>query len=129
MSVRRPSEEALRVLTLLRLDAQRLFERIKYRQPEYMQVFSAKRTREHFSQVFRNRYAEAGLSDLKCCSSEVIIGLDNFYNKADELRWYLGTTEEMPATVEETVRHFITELEQLYETLQLYISAEFDISD
>lgn len=124
----RPSEEVSRVLTLLRLDAQRLFERIKYRQQEYMYVFSSKRTREYFPQIFRNRYAGTALTELKHCSSEVIIALDDFYHKADELHWYLQTTEEMPATVEEALHHHIGELEKYYETLQLYIKAEFDIS-
>ena len=125
---KRPSEETAQVLLLLKLDAQRLFERIRYRRPEYMQVFSAKRTREHFPQIFRNKYAKADLSDLKNCSPEVIIGLDNFYSKADELAWYLSTTEDMPASAEETVQHFIHELDKLHENLQLYIHTEFNIA-
>ncbi len=127
MKVKRPSEESLRVLTLLKLDAQRLFERINYRRPEYIQIFSVKRTRKHFSRIFKNKYDEVKLSDLKNCSPEVIVGLDNFYNKVDELRWYLEVTEDMPVTVEENVKCLINELKLLHRTLQSHINAELNI--
>ena len=127
MKARRPSEEAMRILTLLKLDAQRLFERIEYRRPEYIQIFSVKRTRGHFPQIFKNRYEEIRLSELKNCSPEVIVGLDNFYSKVDELRWYLGVTEDMPITVEENIKSFIGELKGLYQTLQTHINAELNV--
>ena len=66
------------------------------------------------------------LADLKHCSPEVIASLDNFYNLVDEMCWKLRVTEEMPATVEDSVNCFIVELERLYETLNLYIAAELD---
>jgi hypothetical protein len=122
------SYETGQILTLLRLDAQRLFERIKYREKEYMYIFSARRTREHFSKIFKNRYENVTFDELKHCSEEVIVGLDNFYNKVDELQWYLFCTEEMPGTVEANVSHFIHELEEAHQVLQLYINAEFGIN-
>ena len=125
--MKRPSEEAIRVLTLLKLDAQRLFERIEYRRPEYIQIFSVKRTREHFPKIFKNRYDEVKLSELKSCSPEVIVGLDNFYSKVDELSWYLGVTEDMPITVEEKIKSFIGELKVLHQVLQTHINAELNI--
>lgn len=126
---KRPDQESVRILTLLRLDAQRLFERIKYRQLEYMRTFSMKRTREHFKDIFKNRYDQTTINDLKQCGEEVIVGLDLFYHLVDELRWYLNHTEDMPGTVEENVRHQVAELEQAYEMLQLYISAELGLSE
>jgi len=119
-------DESLKLLTILRLDAQRVFERIKYREPEYMHHFSAKRTRDHFPEVFKHRYDQISVSDFMNCGEEVIIGLDQFYHKVDDLKWYLMVTEDMPGTVNEHVRHTIKELEEAYEILQLYINAELD---
>lgn len=120
------SNESLKMLTILRLDAQRVFERVKYREPEYMQHFSAKRTRSHFPEVFKHRYDDITVQDLMFCGEEVIIGLDQFYTKVDDLKWYLMVTEDMPGTVQEHVGHYIRELEEAYELLQLYINAELD---
>ena len=122
----RPSPKTLSILTLLRVDAQRLFERIKYRRPEYMQIFSAKRTRDHFGRIFQNRYESTQVSDLKHCSPEVIVELDRFYTKIDDLRWYLETTEDMPATLDENLNHSLVELEPIFETLKLYIKGELE---
>ncbi len=118
--------ESLKMLTILRLDAQRVFERVKYREPEYMQHFSAKRTRTHFPEVFKHRFDDISVHDLMYCGEEVIIGLDQFYTKVDDLKWYLMVTEDMPGTVQEFVTHTIRELEEAYELLQLYINAELD---
>lgn len=122
----REVNESLKMLTVLRLDAQRVFERIKYREPEYMFHFSAKRTRTHFAEVFKHRYDDVKVSDLTKCGEEVIIGLDQFFAKVDDLKWYLMVTEDMPGKVNEQVRHSIKELEEAYELLQLYIGAELE---
>jgi hypothetical protein len=120
--------EAQQLLILLKLDALRLFERIKYRAPEYLNIFSNRRTREHFPEIFKNRYDGIALSDLKKCSEDVIIGLDQFYTQVDELRWYLGQTQDMPGTVSDKVYAFISDLEHGHDTLALYIDAELGIS-
>ena len=86
--------------------------------------FSAKRTREHFSQIFKNRYASTSIDDLKHCSPDVTVALDNFYTKVDDLHWYLGTTQEMPNTVERGVEDFLKTLEKLHNILQLHVNAE-----
>lgn len=118
--------ESLKILTILRLDAQRVFEKIKYREPEYMHHFSAKRTRDHFGEIFKHRYDDISVQDLMFCGEEVIIGLDQFYTKVDDLKWYLMVTEDMPGTVQEQVTHTVRELEEAYELLQLYINAELE---
>lgn len=120
--------EAQQLLILLKLDALRLFERIKHRAPEYLTIFSNRRTREHFPEIFKNRYDGIGLSELKKCSEDVIIGLDQFYTLVDELRWYLGQTQDMPGTVSDKVYAIIYDLEQAHDTLTLYIDAELGIS-
>jgi len=121
------SEETQRMLMLLKLDAQRVFERIKYRAPEYMYEFSLKRTRDHFPAVFKNRYDETKISELMLCGPEVIAGLDQFYTKIDEIRWYLNHTQDMPNRVEDKVHSHIRDLEKNFETLNLYIDVEMGL--
>lgn len=121
------SEDSQRMLMLLKLDALRLFERIKYRAPEYMYDFSLKRTRDHFPEIFRNRYDEVTIKELMLCGQEVLAGLDMFYNKVDEMRWYLNHTQDMPNRVEDKLHHHIKELEKHFQTLNLYIDAEMGL--
>ncbi len=120
-------EETQRMLMLLKLDAKRLFERIKYRAPEYMYEFSLKRTRDHFPWVFDNRYEKTTIRDLMLCGQEVIAGLDQFYTKSDEMRWYLNHTQDMPNRVEDKLHSHIRELEKHFETLNLYIDVEMGL--
>lgn len=120
-------EESQRMLMLLKLDARRLFERIKYRAPEYMYEFSLKRTRDHFPAVFTNRYGLATFQELMLCGQEVIAGLDQFYSKVDEMRWYLNHTQDMPNRVEDKVHAYIRDLEKLFETLNLFIDVEMGL--
>lgn len=122
------SEDRQRMLMLLKLDSKRLFERIKYRAPEYMYEFSLKRTRDHFPDVFKNRYEMISIKDLMLCGQEVIAGLDQFYTRVDEMRWYLNHTQDMPNRVEDKVHTYVRELEKLYETLNLYIDVEMGLA-
>lgn len=121
------SEDTQRMLMLLKLDAKRLFERIKYRAPEYMYEFSLKRSRDHFPEIFKNRYDETTIKELMFCGQEVIAGLDQFYTKVDEMRWYLNHTQDMPNRVEDKIHSHIRELEKYYDTLNLYIDVEMGI--
>lgn len=121
------SQESLRMLTLLKLDARRLFERIKFRSPEYMYEFSLKRSRDHFAAIFNNRYDSATVSELLLCGEEVIVGLDQFYSKVDEMRWYLNVTQDMPSKVEYKILADIRELEKQYEMLNLLIDVELGL--
>src|SRR5690606_1917212 len=113
--------ESLRILTILKLDAKGLFDRIKEREREYVGVFAAKRTREHFPAIFRNRYDQTSLNDLKKCSEDVIIALDRYYSIIDKMRWYLNVTEDMPGTVSDKLEIMIRELEEEYEALMLLV--------
>ncbi|MFA6238804.1 MAG: hypothetical protein WC635_15820 [Bacteriovorax sp.] len=123
----RISENTQRMLMLLKLDARRLFERIKYRAPEYMYEFSLKRSRDHFPAIFVNRYDSVSIKDLLLCGQEVLAGLDQFYTKVDEMRWYLNHTQDMPNRVEDKVGSHIRELEKLYNTLDLFIDVEMGL--
>ena len=121
------SENTQRMLMLLKLDAKRLFDRIKFRAPEYMYEFSLKRTRDHFPEVFKNRYDLTTIEELMLCGPEVIAGLDQFYTKVDEMRWYLNHTQDMPNRVEDKLHSHIRELEKYFDMLNLYIDAEMGL--
>ena len=120
----RLSEQAQRVLLLIKNDSKRLYERVQLRAPEYMLVFNQKRTREHFRAVYNHRYDSTNIAELKLLSQELIIALDRFYTKIDEVRWYLYYTEDMPTTVEDKLYHSLAQLEKLYFSLEMYIDAE-----
>lgn len=115
------------MLMLLKLDALRLFERIKFRAPEYMYEFSLKRSRDHFPEIFKCRYDTVTFEELMLCGQEVIAGLDQFYTKVDEMRWYLNHTQDMPNRVEDKLHSHIRELEKHFQTLNLYIDAEMGL--
>jgi len=113
-----------RLITLIRLDAKNLFERIKTREVEYLTIFSLKRTRSHFPSVFRSRYKKVGIGDLKYLSPELIVVLNDFYETVDKMEWYLTSTEDMPQTVDDRVHYFIKELTRKYDLLMLYFDGE-----
>jgi hypothetical protein len=125
----RVDETTLRILILIKLDASRLFERLKYRVTDYLYIFSVKRTREHFPAIFKNRYDDLDIEHLKLCSQEVLIGLDQFYSKVDDMRWYLNSTEDMGNTVDDKIQVHLRDLETFYEMLNLYIDAELGAKD
>ena len=99
-----------RYMLLFKIDAKNLFHRIKERQHEYIEIFSLKRSRSIFKDVFDNRYAKASAFDLSHCPQEVIEALDQFYTKVDELYWYLKHTQDMPNTIEDEVSRKVTRL-------------------
>lgn len=123
----KPSEEALRLLVILKNDAKRLYERIRYREIEYLQILSLKRTRDHFKDIFSSLYFTISVDNLKLCSQDVIVALDNFYTKVENMRWYVNHTEDMPAMIEDKVAIYIAQITTLYETLELYLNAEIGV--
>jgi hypothetical protein len=123
----KPSEEALRLLVILKNDAKRLYERIRYREVEYLQILSLKRTRDHFKDIFSSLYFTISVDNLKLCSQDVIVALDNFYTKVEHMRWYVNHTEDMPAMIEDKVSIYIAQITTLYETLELYLNAEIGV--
>lgn len=118
-----------RILTILKLDAERLYMRLKEREAEYLHIFSQKRSRDHFKEVFKSRYDLISPSDLKFCSEDVIMALEAYYRKIDDMRWYLYHTEDMPISVDDNVRVFLRELKALYNTLSLFINAELQVGE
>ncbi|RLA64722.1 MAG: hypothetical protein DRQ88_07540 [Epsilonproteobacteria bacterium] len=118
------TEEVQRILILLQLDAQRLMERIKKREKEYLHRFNISRTRSHFKDIFANRYEEISISTLKNISEEVIISADNFYTQADNLHWYFKQTEDMGVAAEDYCAKTICDIQAAYNTLTAFLRAE-----
>lgn len=113
-----------RYMLLIKQDAHNLYHRIKERESEYIEAFSLKRDRSIFSDVFYNRYKQATMFDLSHLSLELIEVVNDFYQEADELYWYLMNTQDMPTTIEDEVIRFCANLKRKYENLELYIDAE-----
>lgn len=120
-------EATQRVLMLLKIDANNLFNRIQKRKIEYLEVFALRRTRTHFPSIFSNKYETASISDLAHCSTELIATLDQYYTQAEEMNWYLFQTEDMPGTVEHYIDRKIKRMESLLSSLNLFLNAELGI--
>lgn len=120
-------ENTQRILMLLKIDANNVFKRIKSRKNEYLEIFALRRTREHFPQIFNNRYEETSIELLAHCSTELITTLDQYYTPVEEMRWYLFQTEDMPNTVEDYISGKIRKMEKLLGTLNMYLDAELGI--
>jgi hypothetical protein len=119
----RQSEMEQRYLLLFKLDAKNLFDRIYSRRHEYVEVFSLKRNRAVFRDVFQCRYHSATVYDLSHCPVEVIETLNQFYTEADEIYWYLKHTEDMPNTIEDEITRKVAALKKHYDMLALYVDA------
>lgn len=117
-----------RILMLLKIDANNLFNRIKTRKSEYLEIFALRRTREHFPVIFKNRYEETSLNDLSHCGTDLITTLNQFYTMVEEMSWYLFQTEDMPNTVEDYIERRIRRMEKLLANLNLYLDAELGIA-
>lgn len=123
------SDLELRYILLFKLDARNLYNRIVKRRHEYVEIFSLKRNRAIFKEIFENRYSKSTIEDLSHCSIEVIESLDSFYCAVDEIYWYLKTTQDMPNTIEDEVNRRINALGRQYDMLSLYVDAELTGSD
>lgn len=117
-------EIAQRYMLLFKIDAKNLFNRIEERQQEYINIFSLKRSRSVFKDIFTSRYEKATQYDLSHCSQDVIVAMDQFYTAADNLYWYLKYTQDMPKMIEDEVYRRVARLRKLYEMLELYVNAE-----
>lgn len=121
-------ELSVRILMLLKLDAKNLFQRIKFRRVEYIDLFAAKRIREHFRDIFFTRYDSVAIKELCHCSVDTITALDQYYTEVEELYWYLKHTEDMPVTIDDNLTRSIKKIENYLATLNLYLDAELGIN-
>jgi len=113
-----------RYLVLLRIDAYNLYHRINDRHAEFIEIFSLKRDRSIFKEIFKNRYSSMSIGELSNFSVEIIELANKFYQDIDELFWYLERTQDMPNTIEDEVIRSCMRLERQLDNLLLYIDAE-----
>ncbi len=117
-------ELAMRVLTIIKLDATGLKDRLVGYFPEYVHILTGKRTREHFKDLFRSKYDTIPFEDLRRCTQEVIVEVERFYTKVLSMKWYLYHTEDMPNRIQDKISFELKELEKIHSSLSLYIDAE-----
>ena len=122
--MRKLKEHEISILIMIKLDAESLHERVVQREKEYLRIFSTKRTREHFKDVFKTRFWDIHPDDLKICSQEVLIQLNKFYSHIDNLFWYLSSTEDMPGTIVDRVAPKIKEINYEFSVLKLFLEAQ-----
>ncbi len=122
-------EQTQRVLLLIKIDANNLYTRIKDRKSEYLEIFALRRTRAHFPKIFNNRYETTSIMDLSHCGPELIALLDEYYSKAEEMNWYLFSTEDMPGTVEAYIDRRIKKMGRLLDTLNVFLSTELGVDE
>lgn len=125
--ISREEQYRLNILILLHHDVENLFSRIRDNSKEYLKIYSLKRTREHFKEVFKSRYHQVSFSELKLCSKEIIINLNAFYKNIDSLHWYLMSTEDLPSMVENSVHATIKEIEPYFKEIVDNLSGEIHI--
>ena len=122
---KRPKDElAMRVLTILKLDSSGLKDRLVNYFPEYVNILTSKRTREHFKDLFRSKYETITFEDLRRCSQEIILEVERFYARVLSMKWYLYHTEDMPNRIQDKIAYDLKDLERSYDMLALYIDAE-----
>lgn len=114
-------------LRLIKLDANNLFKRIGDRKESYLHIFSLKRSRDHYAEVFKNKYNDTPLSDLKMIKDETISVLDEFFTKANNLKWYLEFTEDMPTQIEDHLSYEIASLGRLIDSVNLHLDLEMGL--
>lgn len=122
-------EQTQRILLLLKIDANNLFNRVKDRKSEYLEIFALRRTRAHFPKIFTNRYETTPLHDLAHCGAELITLLDQFYSHSEEMSWYLFSTEDMPGTVDAYIERKIRKMGKMIDSLNMFIDAELGVDE
>jgi len=120
-------EKTKRISLLLKLDSEHLLERIKERKAEYLDLFSLKRTREHFKEIFYSRYRGVGLEELALLGQETIVAIDDFYRLIEKLEWYFKVTEDQIHTAEDHLIRQIKLIEKAFQVLSLYLDAELGV--
>jgi len=112
------------LLTLIKFDAEDLYERVVGRFEEYMDIFSMKRTREHFKEIFKQRFDKVNMQDLALMDHKIVEEAHSFYKKVEELHWYLYSTEDLPATAKDYVWSKVKILKKIYVKLSDEIQRE-----
>ena len=115
-------------ITLVQLDAERLFRNIVDKKEDYLMILNFKRTREHFYDIFHSKYAQVSIDNLKELKESTIHVVDSFYREIEELRWYLLHTEDLPAMVSDHTHTEIKKITGLFQDMCEHLNAELNTS-
>ena len=106
--------KSIRGRELVKEDMQQLMQRLNGRMEDALRMFSQKRTRDHFKEIFFNRYKVFSTSELSDIPNTVFSEVVSYYEGVDEIYWYLMSTEDMPSLVESNVLISMKKINKLY---------------
>ena len=107
---------------IVKEDMQELMRRLNERMEGALRIFSQKRSRDHFKQIFFNRYKEFSIEVLKDLDESLYSNIVSYYEAVDDLYWYFMSTEDMPSLVESNVQSIMKRLNHKYgQTAELFL--------
>ena len=109
---------------LIQQDLQELVKRLNNRMEEALRIFAQKRSRDHFKQIFFNRYKEFPVSVLEDLDSEAYPIVVSIYEEIDEFYWYLMSTEDMPSLVKAKMDSYLKEMNRSFSIIIDYLISE-----
>ena len=102
-----------KVLEVVKDDIDNLMHRLNNHFDDYMRVFTQKRTRDHFKDVFFSRFREVSISDLIKLEGDILREVNTFYFHVNEVYWYIKVTEDMPSMVENKMKSDLVKLNNI----------------
>lgn len=115
---------------LVQQDLQELIKRLNARMEDALRMFAQKRTREHFEQIFFNRYKDFSHAIFSDLDSDVYPKIVSIYEEIDEMYWYLKSTEDMPSLVRTKVDAYLKNMNKNYaEVLDHLMSDDLGIEN
>lgn len=108
---------AARVRHVLAMDAANVMKRLHTRQDEMVRLFSRLRDRSPLMATVHTWFTTITLAELQLLEPPEQHAVNAFYERLDELRWYLEYTEEMPTHVREKLTRHIRHLDESHRAL------------
>lgn len=102
------------ILHLLKADMKGLNDRLNNNYEDYMRVFSLKRRRDHFDDIFQTKFSTATIEQLAELSEDQFNLINEYYNRVNKTYLYLKFTEDMPAMVKDKVSSHLRDINKLY---------------
>ena len=102
------------ILHLLKTDMKGLNDRLNKNFEDYMRVFSLKRRRDHFDDIFQTKFSTATIEQLSELSEGHFNLINEYYDRVNNTYLYLKFTEDMPAMVKDKVSSHLRDINKLY---------------
>lgn len=108
---------------MVKEDIQELMRRLNVRMEGALRIFGQKRNREHFKEVFFNRFKSFSPQVLADIDEEIYPFVVSYYESVDDLYWYFMSTEDMPSLVETNVVATMKKLNGKYgELIEMFLN-------